>query len=105
MGVEASIEIQNAAKAVVRENQRLKDLLRKVGLREDEIEKWIIEGGLELGAIERVQNGLGRRPCPGDNTNCAPGSRSDTGPRRSSTGQLLKVKLPCYTPQPELMKQ
>lgn len=95
MGVEASIEIQNAARAVVRENTRLKELLRKVGMRNDEIEKWIAEGGLETGAVDRVQCGLGRRPCPSLEGGIAKtGSRAEILGRRSSTGgMLMKVLL------------
>ncbi|KAF8448157.1 hypothetical protein BGX38DRAFT_1053401, partial [Terfezia claveryi] len=38
MGVEASIEIQNAARTVVKENSRLKELLKKVGLVDEEVD-------------------------------------------------------------------
>ncbi|KAI5779907.1 hypothetical protein DFH27DRAFT_365079 [Peziza echinospora] len=87
MGVEASIEIQNAARAVVKENMRLKELLRKTGFGEEEIDRWIVEGGLEGGAVERVQSGLGRRPCPTDGVDV--GIRPDsTASRRSSTGGM-----------------
>jgi len=102
MGVEASIEIQNAARAVVKENSRLKELLKKVGLVDEEIDKWLLEGGLESGAVERVQNGLGRRPCPpldGGLEGCCgkSGSRAEMLARRSSTGGML-MKVGNYFP-------
>lgn len=105
MGVEASIEIQNAAKAVVKENSRLKELLRKVGLTDDQIDKWLREGGLEHGAVEKVQCGLGRRQCPpldggagAGGGNGKQGSRAEMLARRSSTGtMLMKVGYGCPT--------
>lgn len=101
MGVEASIEIQNAARAVVRENLRLKELLKKVGLLDKEIDNWLVDGGLETGAVQRVQSGLGRRPCPpldGGLGLCSrkTASRAEMLARRSSTGgMLMKVSPPC----------
>ncbi|KAF8421203.1 hypothetical protein EV426DRAFT_218705 [Tirmania nivea] len=94
MGVEASIEIQNAARAVVKENSRLKELLKKVGLADEEIDRWLHEGGLESGAVERVQNSLGRRLCPpleGAIESCCakPSTRAEMLARRSSTGGML----------------
>ncbi|KAF8463441.1 hypothetical protein BDZ91DRAFT_796303 [Kalaharituber pfeilii] len=120
LGIEASIEIQNAARAVVRENQRLRELLRKVGVVDEEVDRWIVDGGLEEGAVGRVQKGLGRKPCPpldgvvgaggcgggkcgGSSTACEPGalggrSRAEVLARRSSTGgMLMKVRsIACY---------
>ena len=102
--MEASIEIQNAARAVVKENSRLKELLKKVGLVDEEIEKWLLDGGLESGAVERVQNSLGRRPCPplegGIEGYCGkPGTRADMLARRSSTGGMLMKVSNYFTVQ------
>jgi len=40
-GVQATKEVQVAAQKVVRENARLKELLRRVGYSDGAIEKWV----------------------------------------------------------------
>ncbi|KAI5805214.1 hypothetical protein EDC01DRAFT_642629 [Geopyxis carbonaria] len=89
-GIEASVEIQNAAKRVVRENQKLRGLLRIRGVPDSEVELWLRSGDLasdagELTAVDAVEKALRRRPCnaePLDN----PDSK-DMG-RRKSTGMV-----------------
>lgn len=66
-GIEASIEIQNAAKRVVRENGRLRELLRRKGVSEAEIDAFVNAEGEEEGrsAVETVVKRLGKIPCGG----------------------------------------
>lgn len=101
-GIEANIDIQNAAKKVVRENLLLRGMLKKRGMTDAEIDKSLKEGG-EGGivegetAVEGVLKVLGKRPCGGEPTTggagmqCKPRRAGDRGmatERRNSTGMV-----------------
>jgi len=91
-GVEANVEIQNAAKRVVRENMLLREMLRNRGVGDDEIERTIREGG-EGGvdgesAVEGVMKVLGRRPCGGEPLLMEKLGSERFNDRRNSTGML-----------------
>jgi len=91
-GVEANVEIQNAAKRVVRENMLLREILRNRGVGDDEIDRIIREGG-EGGvngesAVEGVMKVLGRRPCGGEPLLMEKLGGERFIDRRNSTGML-----------------
>lgn len=100
-GIEANIDIQNAAKKVVRENHILRSMLRRRGVTDDEIDRTLKEGGEEgsvngESAVEGVLKVLGRRPCGsgpiigGTGMQCKPAKASErvTTERRNSTGMV-----------------
>ena len=91
-GVEANVEIQNAAKRVVRENVLLREILRNRGVGDDEIDRIIREGG-EGGvngesAVDGVMKVLGRRPCGGEPLLMEKLGGERFNDRRNSTGML-----------------
>lgn len=100
IGIEANIEIQNAAKKVVRENQILRSMLKRRGVTDSEIDKTLREGGEGNvdgeTAVEGVLKVLGRRPCGGGEpiggigTQCQPTKASErmVPERRNSTGMV-----------------
>jgi hypothetical protein len=93
IGVEANVEIQNAAKRVVRENLLLREMLRRRGVGDEEIDRALRDGGEEgdegESAVEGVIKMLGRRPCGGVET-VAVGVMGQERflDRRNSTGML-----------------
>ncbi|KAL7273521.1 hypothetical protein RUND412_003616 [Rhizina undulata] len=96
-GIEANIEIQNAAKRVVRENQLLRELLRRRGVLGPEVDKFVKDGG-EGGcngetAVEGVLKALVKRPCGGGDSSFKPEPvererKAAAGERRNSTGMI-----------------
>lgn len=102
-GIEANIDIQIAAKKVVRENLILRGMLKMRGVTDGEIDKTLKAGGEEGGvngetAVEGVLKVLGKRPCSGGPTaggtgmQCkptgAPISQRMATERRNSTGMV-----------------
>ena len=91
-GVEANVEIQNAAKRVVRENILLREMLRNRGLGDGEIERAVKEGGEGSvdgeSAVEGVMKVLGRRPCGGEQLLMERLGSERFNDRRNSTGML-----------------
>ncbi|CUS15883.1 unnamed protein product [Tuber aestivum] len=91
-GVEANVEIQNAAKRVVRENLLLREMLRNRGVGDSEIDRVIREGGEESvdgeSAVDGVLKVLGRRPCGGDPLPAVKLGDERFNERRNSTGML-----------------
>jgi len=61
LGVAATVEVQKAARRVVWENSRLRELLRVKGVGEDEVEKWLQGGDTR----EEVMGMLESRECGG----------------------------------------
>lgn len=68
-GIEANVDIQIAAKRVVRENLILRGMLKMRGVTDGEIEKTLKDGGEACvnaeTAVEGVLKVLGKRPCSG----------------------------------------
>lgn len=103
-GIEANIDIQIAAKRVVRENQILRGMLKMRGVTVGEIDKTLKDGGEgyvngENGetAVQGVLKVLGKRPCSGGPTlggtgmQCKPTGappRATATERRNSTGMV-----------------
>lgn len=96
-GIEASIEIQNAAKRVVRENGRLRELLRRKGVSEAEIDAFVNAEGEEEGrsAVETVVKRLGKIPCGG-----AAGGETCSKRKTPSQRSPARSASACCTPQP-----
>ncbi|RPA79035.1 hypothetical protein BJ508DRAFT_416232 [Ascobolus immersus RN42] len=80
MGVEANIELQNAARKVLFENYRLKELLRIKNVDEDEIDAFL-QAAPETGdGPYEVERNLQPRPCSGLGGECCqPGDGCDVG--------------------------
>lgn len=72
MGVEANLELQNAARKVLRENYRLRELLRLRGVDEDEVESYLRGLGDEHDAdgVYEVERSLEPRSCSGLGGEC-----------------------------------
>ncbi|RPB04147.1 hypothetical protein L873DRAFT_1759367 [Choiromyces venosus 120613-1] len=91
-GIEANVEIQNAAKRVVRENLLLREMLRNRGVGDDEIDRVIREGGEGSingeSAVEGVMKVLGRRPCGGEPLSTEKLVDERYNDRRNSTGMI-----------------
>jgi hypothetical protein len=62
LGVAATVEVQKAARRVVWENSRLRELLRVKGVGEDEVGEWL-RGGSGGDAREEVVGMLGNKEC------------------------------------------
>lgn len=101
-GIEANIDIQIAAKKVVRENLILRGMLKMRGVTVGEIEKTLKDGGEGCmdgqTAVEGVLKVLGKRPCSGGGPTVAmqckptgappPLPRAAATERRNSTGMV-----------------
>ncbi|PWW76582.1 hypothetical protein C7212DRAFT_344174 [Tuber magnatum] len=91
-GIEANVEIQNAAKKVVRENFLLREMLRNRDVGDDEIDRVIREGGEGSvngeSAVGGVLKVLGRRPCGGEPLPAVKLGDERFNERRNSTGML-----------------
>lgn len=104
-GIEANVEIQVAAKKVVRENKLLRAMLNRRGVTDAEINKTLKEGGEgsdegeRESAVDEVLKVLGKRPCGGEPTTggaamqCKPfrsceGQQRTANERRNSTGMV-----------------
>lgn len=102
-GIEANIDIQIAAKRVVRENLILRGMLKIRGVADGEIEKTLKDGGEGCvnaeTAVEGVLKVLGKRPCSGPTvgggmamqcklTGAPPLPRATATERRNSTGMV-----------------
>lgn len=102
-GIEANIDIQIAAKRVVRENLILRGMLKMRGVTDGEIEKTLKDGGEGCvnaeTAVEGVLKVLGKRPCSGGPTvggtamqckltGAPPLPRTTATERRNSTGMV-----------------
>lgn len=104
-GIEANIDIQIAAKKVVRENLILRGMLKMRGVTDGEIEKTLKDGGEGCmngqTAVEGVLKVLGKRPCSGGGPTvggtamqCKPTGappplpRAAAAERRNSTGMV-----------------
>jgi len=87
-GIEASVEVQTAAKRVVRENIRLRELLRAKGVSDTEVDGWVREttgdgdGDVMVAPVDAAMKALARRPCTGDAV-----TPEESG-RRKSTGMV-----------------
>lgn len=101
-GVEANVEIQVAAKKVVRENKLLRAMLVRRGVTDSEINKTLKDGGEEEGsdevgrsesAVEGVLRVLGKRPCGGEPT--TGGAAMQCKPFRSCEGQKRTANERC----------
>lgn len=116
LGVEASAEIQAAARRVVEENRRLRALLRRKGVHEAEIDGFVDAQEQESPSSESLQTLLTtRKPCSGHSCcgSAGPGAGTDagagldTGQRRlpsltpsSSSSQTPASTLPTSAPRP-----
>lgn len=104
-GIEANIDIQIAAKKVVRENLILRGMLKMRGVSDGEIEKTLKDGGEGCmngqTAVEGVLKVLGKRPCSGGGPTVGgtamqckptgappPPPRAAATERRNSTGMV-----------------
>ncbi|KAI5813011.1 hypothetical protein BZA77DRAFT_322841 [Pyronema omphalodes] len=71
-GVEASVEVQTAAKRVIRENIRLRELLRSKGVTDAEINGFL-RGSENTGSafpVDDALRALSRRPCDSSSGDC-----------------------------------
>ena len=93
LGVEATVEVQKAARQVVRENSRLRELLRVKGVGEGEVEKWL-RGGNGGDAREEVVRMLRSRECGGGSSVAtAPLSPCATAPSIAAPGTELHTPM------------
>jgi hypothetical protein len=64
--VRATIEVQVEARKVVKENKRLRELLRQVGVEDEAVERWAKEGEGDKGErdyVERKDDGMAAEDC------------------------------------------
>ena len=85
-GIAASVEVQTAAKRVVRENRSLRELLRARGVQSAEIDAWLLRERGAQPAVAAAERALAKRPC----TAAALAPAQDAG-RRKSTGMVADV--------------
>jgi len=108
VGVEASAEIQAAARRVLDENKRLRELLRQQGLSDAEIDGMSVdrpENPQYPTAANALESMMGQRRSCGSGDDC--GSSVDDG-RPSiapslSTQSMSAPQLPAQQPQPQHM--
>lgn len=89
-GIEANIDIQIAAKKVVRENLILRGMLKMRGVTDGEIDKTLKDGGEGYvngeTAVQGVLKVLGKRPCSGGPTVGGRPTAGGTGMQCKTTG-------------------
>ncbi|KAF8533595.1 hypothetical protein BDD12DRAFT_810035 [Trichophaea hybrida] len=87
-GIEASVEVQTAAKRVVRENIRLRELLRAKGVPDTEVDVWVRDTASDhdrnatVAPVDAAIKALARRPC------AIKADTTEESGRRKSTGMM-----------------